>query len=427
MDTTTLRQLVWKPEESAKLDFKIELYKIHEPKPKTQSDIQEWAKAKEQQWAELIKDVIALANGNTGTAAQTGYLVVGADDKLKADGTPTLRDVGNAMPTRKEILQKINSYCQPQLPDIQCEEVVVDGVKLFVVSIPPSPYLHRLSKQLKTLKKEYSPYTVLIRRGDGEETYEASPEEQIAIEKEKQSIQLGTRIKDRKRLIITLFTTLTVGLIFFGIISNYINQTSDTIQVSSVKTIEDSKTEIREFGGGQGIISVYWEVFLSNLGDSDLSVINYKVIQVGKDFPANWYTDMDQGLYLFENGEAKRLELPINIPAGSTQRIFVRLGLMMTPEVSKLVKEKFVKSSKSDVTLKTIWRFLYTKGTDFYGNKVTTQVVDSAGRIISRFPSLEDVREQTFVVCFTTSRGESINKSLSWYKFGGVYDPSRYR
>ncbi|UYD31072.1 ATP-binding protein (plasmid) [Tolypothrix sp. PCC 7712] len=427
MDSTTLRQLVWKPEESAKLDFKIELYKIYEPKPTTQSDIQEWVKAKEQQWAELIKDVIALANGNTGTAAQTGYLVVGADDKLKADGTPTLRDVGNAIPTRKEILQKINSYCQPRLPDIQCEEVVVDGIKLFVVSIPPSPYLHRLSKQLKTPKKEYSPYTVLIRRGDGEETYEASPKEQIAIEKEKQSIQFVTHIKARKRLIITLFAALTGGLIFFGIISNYINQTSDSIQVSSVKTVGDSKTEIREFGGGQGIISVYWEVYLSNLGNRDLSVINYKVIQVGKDFPANWYTGMDQGLYLLENGETKRLELPINIQSGSTQKIFVRLGLMMTPEVSKLVKEKFVTSSNSDVTLKTIWRFLYTKGTDFYGNKVTTEVVDSNGKIISRFPSIEDVREQTFLIYFTTSRRKSIEKLLSWYKFGGAYDPNRYR
>ncbi|MBD2214005.1 ATP-binding protein [Nostoc linckia FACHB-104] len=425
MDSTTLRQLVWKPEESAKLDFKIELYKIYESKPTTQSDIQEWAKAKEQQWAELIKDVIALANGNTGTAAQAGYLVVGADDKLKADGTPTLRDVGNAIPTRKEILQKINSYCQPQLPDIQCEEVVVDGVKLFVVSIPPSPYLHRLSKQLKTPKKEYSPYTVLLRRGDGEETYEASPEEQTALKKEKQSIQVGTHIKARKRLIITLLAVLTGGLIFFGIISNYINQTSNTIQVSSVKTVEDSETEIRE-SGGQGIISVYWEVFLSNLGDSDLSVIKYKVIQVGKDFPAIWYTSMVQGLYLFENGKAKILELPINIPSGNTQKIFVRLGLMMTPEVFKLVKEKFSNSSNSDVTLKNIWRFLYTKGTDFYGNKVTTEVIKPTGKLMRRFPSMEDIREQTFVISFTTSRGESIDKLLSWYKFGGFYDPNRY-
>ncbi|MGM3308476.1 AlbA family DNA-binding domain-containing protein [Anabaena sp. WFMT] len=117
----------------------------------------------------------------------TGYLVIGADDKLKSDGKPTLRDVGNEVPTRREILEKVNSYCQPQLPDIQREEIWVDGIKLLIISIPPTPYLYRLSKQLKTPKKEYSPHTVLIRRGDGERTYEASPDEQRAMEEEKKT------------------------------------------------------------------------------------------------------------------------------------------------------------------------------------------------------------------------------------------------
>jgi hypothetical protein len=190
MDIDRLRQFVLQPEESAKLDFKIELYKINEPKPTVQADIQRWTDAREQQWAELTKDIIALANGNIGTATQIGYLIVGADDKLKPDGTPNLRDVGNKVPTRKEILDKVNSYCQIPLPDIQCEKILLDGINLFVISIPPSPYLHRLSKQLKTPKKEYSPHTVLIRRRDGERTYEASPEEQTAIEQEKQTTLL---------------------------------------------------------------------------------------------------------------------------------------------------------------------------------------------------------------------------------------------
>ncbi|MGM3308474.1 hypothetical protein ACSQ6I_21280 [Anabaena sp. WFMT] len=72
MDSNSLQQLISQPKESAKLDFKIELYKIYEPKPTVQSDIQNWAELKEQQWAELIKDVLALANGNIGTAEQTG-------------------------------------------------------------------------------------------------------------------------------------------------------------------------------------------------------------------------------------------------------------------------------------------------------------------------------------------------------------------
>jgi hypothetical protein len=122
MDNTRLRQLVWKPEENAKLDFKIEPYKIYEPRPTISSEIDKWRDAREQQWAELTKDIIALTNGNIGTAEETGYLVIGAGDKLKADGKPTLRNVSETVPTQTEILQKVNSYCYPEIPDLQCEK-----------------------------------------------------------------------------------------------------------------------------------------------------------------------------------------------------------------------------------------------------------------------------------------------------------------
>jgi hypothetical protein len=59
MDIDRLRQFLLQPQESAKLDFKIELYKINEPKPTVPADIQRWAEAREQQWAELTKDILA--------------------------------------------------------------------------------------------------------------------------------------------------------------------------------------------------------------------------------------------------------------------------------------------------------------------------------------------------------------------------------
>lgn len=188
MNCEQLRQLVSQPYESAKLDFKIELYKIYQSKPKDQASIQKWADEKEQQWAELVKDILALTNGNIGTAGQTAYLIIGADDKLKPDRTPNLRDVGETTPSRKEIYEKVNAYCSPRIPDLRCEKIELYGMRLLAISIPSSPYLHKLSKQLKTPKKEFSPHTVLIRRGDGEEIYEASHEEQEEIEKEKKAL-----------------------------------------------------------------------------------------------------------------------------------------------------------------------------------------------------------------------------------------------
>ncbi|NJR19837.1 MAG: hypothetical protein HC785_32055 [Calothrix sp. CSU_2_0] len=186
-----MSELVSQPRETAKVDFKIQMYKIYEPKPKEQEEIKKWNEVKEKQWGELVKDVLSLANGNVGYARDWGYLIIGADDKLKKDGTPNLQDVGDVQLTQTQILEKVNSYSNPPLPNLICDTIELEGKRIFVISIPPSPYLHQLSKQLKTPKKEFSPYTVLIRRGDGEEIREASPEEQEVIKKEKQTINLA--------------------------------------------------------------------------------------------------------------------------------------------------------------------------------------------------------------------------------------------
>ena len=196
MDIQEIEQLIRQPQESAKVEFKIQLYKLYEPRPKIKSEEKQWADEKEKQWAELVKDILSLTNGNIGTANQTAYLIIGADDKVKPDGTPNIRDirqVGIKIPNRKEIYDKVNSYCSPRLPDIECDTFLFEGKQLLVISIPPSPYLHKLSKTLKTptgkdKEKHFSTHTVLIRRGDGEEIYEASQEEQAAITQEKSEI-----------------------------------------------------------------------------------------------------------------------------------------------------------------------------------------------------------------------------------------------
>ena len=74
MDSETLRQKISQTE-SAKLGFKIKLHEIFE------------SANKDQQWAELVKDILALANGNFGTATDTGYLIVGAANERNSDGS----------------------------------------------------------------------------------------------------------------------------------------------------------------------------------------------------------------------------------------------------------------------------------------------------------------------------------------------------
>jgi len=186
MDIETIKRLVLNPQETAKVDFKIQGYKILEKVEKNDPDFAKKNETNEKQWGELIKDIVALTNGNVGWANETGYLIVGADEKLKSDGTPNLVGIKEEwLPSTTIILGKVNSYCNHRIPHLESDRVEVQGTYLWVIEIQPSPYLHSLSKQLKTPKKEYSPQVLLLRRVDGEETYEGSYEEYSALGKEK--------------------------------------------------------------------------------------------------------------------------------------------------------------------------------------------------------------------------------------------------
>lgn len=174
MDSQQLRQLISQPE-GLKLDFKRELHKLkHSDK--------DYAK---KQRDEFIRDILSLTNGNFNTADQTGYLIIGVGDELKPDGTRDLFDVSNPL-IPKQILQRVNPACDPPIPDVNCETVEIDGKNIFVVSIPPSPHLHRTIRDLTTPSTTYSAGTVFIRRN--EEIFPATPEECDVILREKKRV-----------------------------------------------------------------------------------------------------------------------------------------------------------------------------------------------------------------------------------------------
>lgn len=101
MNVDQLRELI-RQQEGLKLEFKRELYSLNHSDPK----IRAW------HWDEFIKDVLALANGNVGTADQTAYLIIGVGDELK-DGTRSFHDVGDVCLTAQQIIEKVNSACEP--------------------------------------------------------------------------------------------------------------------------------------------------------------------------------------------------------------------------------------------------------------------------------------------------------------------------
>jgi HEAT repeat protein len=180
MRTEDLRQLLGQ-REGLKLDFKRELYKIDKSKYSNST-------GRKREWDELVKDILALTNGNIGVADQPAHLVIGAGDKLKSDGTRDLFDVGEVGLTPQQILDRVNESCAPPVPKLDCEIVVLDGCRLFIILIPPSPHLHETTRWLQTPKKDYNPGTVFIRRGEG--TFPASASERQAIREDKRKVFL---------------------------------------------------------------------------------------------------------------------------------------------------------------------------------------------------------------------------------------------
>lgn len=170
MNEITLMKIL-KKHEGANLEFKRKWYELENSNPK---------KA-EGDKGEMVKDILSLANGNTNVAGEESYLVIGASNEIDESGNRELFDIESAKPiTRQRILDIVNPYCDPSIEDILCEEISVDGKKLLVITILPSPYVHETIKKLKTAKVTYDEYTVFVRHAEGVRT--ASTKERLALQ-----------------------------------------------------------------------------------------------------------------------------------------------------------------------------------------------------------------------------------------------------
>ena len=192
----------------------------------------------------------------------------------------------------------------------------------------------------------------------------------------------------------------------------------ENLVVSNVRSIIDQPTLIHKSSTihegktvQTGILSVFWEVLLSNNGVNDLSVIRYDIAQVGEDFKPISYTHMKQGIYTLKEGDFIPVQFPITIPAGNTMAIFLRAGITMGERAYQLVKNKF--TSEQRVTLGAIVNFLRLEGLDFYDNAFTK---DDSG--IYSLPPIDQIKEQVFGVSFETGRGTKTVGIVSWYKYG---------
>ena len=147
--------------ENAKVDFKGQWY-WNDNMPNNIKEVHN---------NELVKDLIALTNGDVYSTDKIAYLIVGIDDETRELYAFDKSDVLPLDKLKQQLLTLLNNYAQPEFLALDIE--LVDEV--LVISIPPRGSLISLSKDLKlknsnTDKKGTTYYRV------GEDTRVASSE-----------------------------------------------------------------------------------------------------------------------------------------------------------------------------------------------------------------------------------------------------------
>lgn len=156
-------------EESPTLEFKREVYRIDDENVETRN----------RQKDELRKDILALANGNSVTAGDIAYLIIGADDRLTTAGKRNLYDIGDYAITSQRILDLVNSVCEPSIEHIASEIFEIEEKRLLVITVFPTPYLHETTRRLDPQSGIFSERTVFVRHNQSIEI--ASSKEREAI------------------------------------------------------------------------------------------------------------------------------------------------------------------------------------------------------------------------------------------------------
>lgn len=170
MEEKTLIKLLCEPIEKDWFEFKLKL-KLYQADGKL-SDLQR---------DELLKDILGLANGNSNIIRKTKYLIVGADDnKFDENGMRVLHDVDYKIPEQSELVKWLQSACSPAVVGVSCELIPINGVNLFVVTIPPTFDLHETKRELITPNAKFTQYTVFMRQD--EHTVPASVRDGAAIQ-----------------------------------------------------------------------------------------------------------------------------------------------------------------------------------------------------------------------------------------------------
>ena len=194
-------RLLLSQDESATIEFKREWYRQEED-----------PRLKNLQKAEMVKDILAMANGSSESAGETAIMLVGVSSERSENGAPMIHDVGDPIPTAVQILDIVRPLSNPPMDSLSVIPFTCGATRLFAVVIPPTPHLYETSRPLETSGKAFSEHVVFIRRGDSVG---------VATQRERDAIRSlkAIRLSEMRNPSPTLFggaAGATSGLILLG-------------------------------------------------------------------------------------------------------------------------------------------------------------------------------------------------------------------
>ena len=138
--------------ENAKVDFKRQWY-WNDNMPNN---------IKETNKNELVKDFIALSNGDIYSTDKRAYLIIGIDDNTREIYNFDKSTILPLDKLKQQLLTLLNNYAQPEFLALDIE--LVD--KVLIISIPPRGSLISLSKDLKLKNNTDKKGTTYYRVGE---------------------------------------------------------------------------------------------------------------------------------------------------------------------------------------------------------------------------------------------------------------------
>jgi hypothetical protein len=181
-----------------------------------------------------------------------------------------------------------------------------------------------------------------------------------------------------------------------------------------IQIVEKPETSSRDT---TGLLLAYAQIYLSNNGEVNLSIIEHNITEIKDEFGTNepiQYFPSQNSYYLYTDGKFNQFDYPLTIEGGHSQKIYAQVELTMSPDAYRLIKENYGEKFSSGLSLKTIDDFLSSKGTDLYGNEIR---IDSN----SNAPSVFITNEQIFLIDFLTSRNTEKSYLFSYYVYNDLY------